>query len=241
MKRSTKILLSFVKAGMRIEKKYQGARNYLEHKDDARYINNCISKNVQLGTAKLLGESSIGPQAQLFGDVVIDKYSTLGYGVIIHGGPVSIGRYCQIGPYAAVYAKNHGVNYITTYNNRRLFSGRLKQLSDVGPVTIGHDVWIGHGAVVLPGVEIGNGAVVGAGAIVTTNICSYGIAVGNPARVMRKRFCEEIITLLNEWKWWDYSPEELAKYEHVFKVDLDADQDASKKLLQDVIGEKQNQ
>lgn len=240
MKRSAKLLLPIARIGMLIERKYQSACTYLERKDDTRYINNHVSKTVQLGTAKLLGESSIGPQVQLFGDIVIDKYSTLGHGVIIHGGSVSIGRYCQIGPYAAVYAMNHGLNYITTYNNSRLFSGQLKRLSEVNPVTIGHDVWIGHGAIILPGVHIGNGAVVGAGAIVTTDICNYGIAVGNPARVIRKRFSEETISLLSAWNWWDHSPEELVEYEYVFKTDLNADPDASKRLLQKIIDEKQN-
>ena len=59
-------------------------------------------------------------------------------------------------------------------------------------VTIGHDVWIGHGAIVLPGRRIGTGAVIGAGAIVTKDIPAYAIAVGNPARVMRQRFPAEI-------------------------------------------------
>lgn len=55
----------------------------------------------------------------------------------------------------------------------------------VMPVTIGDDVWIGRGAVVLPGVTIGDGAVVGAGAIVTKDVAPWTVVVGNPARVVR--------------------------------------------------------
>ena len=55
-------------------------------------------------------------------------------------------------------------------------------------VTIGHDVWIGHGAIVLPGRRIGTGAVIGAGSVVTKDIPAYAVAVGNPARVVRQRF-----------------------------------------------------
>jgi acetyltransferase-like isoleucine patch superfamily enzyme len=55
-------------------------------------------------------------------------------------------------------------------------------------VSIGRDVWIGGGAIVLGGVHIGDGAVIGAGAVVSRDIAPYGIAVGNPARVIRQRF-----------------------------------------------------
>lgn len=61
-------------------------------------------------------------------------------------------------------------------------------------VMIGDDVWIGYGAVVLSGTEIGRGAVIGAGAVVTHSIEPYAIAVGNPARVIGKRFsCDEMV------------------------------------------------
>ena len=56
----------------------------------------------------------------------------------------------------------------------------------VAPVAIGDNVWIGRGAMVMPGVTIGDGAVIGAGAIVTGDIPAFSIAVGVPARVIRK-------------------------------------------------------
>jgi phosphonate metabolism protein (transferase hexapeptide repeat family) len=71
-------------------------------------------------------------------------------------------------------------------------------------VTIGNDVWIGHGAIVLPGRSIGNGAVVGAGAVVTRNVPPYMIAVGNPARLLRLRFPEAIAARLQALAWWDW-------------------------------------
>jgi phosphonate metabolism protein (transferase hexapeptide repeat family) len=71
-------------------------------------------------------------------------------------------------------------------------------------VSIGHDVWIGHAAIVLPGRTIGNGAVVGAGSVVTKDIPAYAVAVGNPARVVRKRFAEDIAARLEWLSWWDW-------------------------------------
>ena len=59
-------------------------------------------------------------------------------------------------------------------------------------VTIGNDVWIGHGAIVLPGRSIGDGAVIAAGAIVTKDVAPYAIVGGNPARPIRPRFPAEI-------------------------------------------------
>lgn len=56
------------------------------------------------------------------------------------------------------------------------------------PIKIGSDVWIGYGSTILSGVEIGDSSVIGAGSVVVNNIPSNSIAVGNPARVVGKRF-----------------------------------------------------
>lgn len=70
---------------------------------------------------------------------------------------------------------------------------------------IGHDTWIGHGAIVMPNVTIGTGAVVGAGAIVTRDVPRYAVAVGVPARVVRSRFDEATIEALLDIAWWHWS------------------------------------
>jgi phosphonate metabolism protein (transferase hexapeptide repeat family) len=71
-------------------------------------------------------------------------------------------------------------------------------------VSIGHDVWVGHAAIVLSGRTIGNGAVIGAGSVVTKDIPAYAVAVGNPARVVRKRFADDIAARLERLSWWDW-------------------------------------
>jgi phosphonate metabolism protein (transferase hexapeptide repeat family) len=70
-------------------------------------------------------------------------------------------------------------------------------------VTIGHDVWIGHGAIVLPGRSIGTGAVV------TKDIPAYSIAVGNPARLLRPRFAPDVAARLEALAWWNWPHEQL--------------------------------
>jgi carbonic anhydrase/acetyltransferase-like protein (isoleucine patch superfamily) len=70
-------------------------------------------------------------------------------------------------------------------------------------------VWIGHGAIVLPGRSVGTGAVIAAGAVVTKDVVPYAIVAGNPARVVRLRFSEPIAARLERLKWWDWSHERL--------------------------------
>lgn len=70
--------------------------------------------------------------------------------------------------------------------------------------SIGRDTWIGHGAIISPEVTIGHGAVIGAGAVVTKDVAPYAIAVGVPAKEIKKRFSDEIIEALLDIKWWDW-------------------------------------
>ena len=76
-------------------------------------------------------------------------------------------------------------------------------------MTIGHDVWIGHGAVVVPGVVIGNGVAVGANAVVTRDVAPFTIVAGSPARVLRRRFTEDVAARIEALAWWDWPDETL--------------------------------
>ena len=78
-----------------------------------------------------------------------------------------------------------------------------------GDTLIGNDVWIGQNAVILPGVHIGDGAIIGANATVASDFPPYTVSAGNPARIIRKRFDDELIDLLERFKWWDKPIEEI--------------------------------
>ena len=78
-----------------------------------------------------------------------------------------------------------------------------------GNTVIGNDVWIGQNAVILPGVNIEDGAIIGANSIVGTKVVPYTIVAGNPAKVIRKRFDEELIDLMLRFKWWNKSIREI--------------------------------
>lgn len=74
---------------------------------------------------------------------------------------------------------------------------------------IGHDTWIGHGAIVKPEVTIGHGAVVASGAVVTRDVAPYMIVAGVPATPLRARFPEAVAERLIALAWWDWSHERL--------------------------------
>jgi virginiamycin A acetyltransferase len=78
-----------------------------------------------------------------------------------------------------------------------------------GDTVVGNDVWIGQNVTVMPGVHIGDGAIIGANSVVAKDIPPYSVAVGNPCRVVRKRFDDDLIELLLKFKWWDKSIEEI--------------------------------
>ena len=92
--------------------------------------------------------------------------------VVLDVCSVTIGEGTQVGPAVQIYAADHP----------RDAGVRKSGVENGKPVSIGRDVWIGGGAIILPGVSIGDGAVIGAGAVVTRDVPAGGRAVGNPAR-----------------------------------------------------------
>ncbi|QKJ23018.1 hypothetical protein [Poseidonibacter lekithochrous] len=76
-------------------------------------------------------------------------------------------------------------------------------------VEIGHDVWIGHGAVIMPGVKIANGAIIGSNCVVTKDVPAYAIVVGVSGKILKYRFSNEIIKKLEKISWWNWEYEEI--------------------------------
>ncbi len=80
-----------------------------------------------------------------------------------------------------------------------------------GNTVIENDVWIGYKATIMPGVRSGNGAVIAAHAVVTRNVEPYTIVGGNPAEPIRKRFSDEVISILQKLCWWDWNIEKITE------------------------------
>lgn len=133
-----------------------------------------------------------------------------------NGDRLIIGKFCQIaaGVEFVMNGANHQMNAVTTFPFYTLEGWDMSppekhDLPLKGDTVIGSDVWIGQNAVVLPGVHIGDGAIIGADSVVGSDIAPYTIVVGNPARPLRKRFDDELIALLLDFKWWDRPIDEI--------------------------------
>ena len=127
-----------------------------------------------------------------------------------------IGKFCQIaaGVEFVMNDANHQMNAVSTFPFYTLEGWNMEppkpeDMPFKGDTVIGNDVWIGQNATILPGVHIGDGAIVGANSVVGSDVEPYTIVAGNPARPIRKRFDEELTTLLLKFRWWDKSIEEI--------------------------------
>lgn len=151
-----------------------------------------------------------------------DNYNiTIGYGT--YGGcfntvnipeGTSFGNYCSIAQNVKIFRANHPKEYFTLHP---LFYNPVmgyvkKDMLHRPNIEIGHDVWIGDWSIILPRVsKIGNGAIIGAGSVVTKDVPPYSIVAGNPAKIIGKRFPDEIINKLEDTQWWNLNKDELIK------------------------------
>jgi virginiamycin A acetyltransferase len=81
-----------------------------------------------------------------------------------------------------------------------------------GDTVVGNDVWFGRDATVLPGVTIGDGAIIGAMAVVTRNVAPYTVVGGNPAQLIKWRYSDAEVELLQQAAWWDWPIEVITKH-----------------------------
>lgn len=163
-----------------------------------------LGRFTEIGARTLFSESELGDYSYVVQDCEV-IYTT-------------IGRFCSIASHVRINPGNHPMERASqshfTYRASRYFEGETDEPGffrrrRARPVAIGHDVWIGHGAVVLPGRSIGHGAVVAAGVIVTKDVAPYAIVAGNPACLIRPRFGARVAERLQRLAWWDWSHEAL--------------------------------
>lgn len=189
--------------------------NAVEKKDKVTLFG--FSRGIQNVTFE--GKNAVPDGCNFSGKVKIGFATTLGYRNLL-GGTISIGKYCQFGVDVALHATNHPISCMTTYINTNLFDGELKNLKQENAITIGHDVWIGHGVIVVGNVTIGNGAILAAGSVITKDVAPYAIVAGVPAKEIRKRFSDTIIQEIEALQWWDKSEQELEKIKPLFFKDF---------------------
>ena len=194
---------------------------------NAKVINCKLDNNIIIGENSFVRNTILEKYTQINRSNIIEStnigaYSYTGMNTVIKHA--SIGKFCSISWGVSISGGIHNYNLISPHPFIHLKSFGLVESGEEiekKKIIIGNDVWIGANATILPGIEIGNGAIIGAGSVVTKNVPDYAIAVGNPANVIKYRFCDEKIKLLKELCWWEL-PENIIKENiELFKHDFD--------------------
>ncbi|UPQ89157.1 CatB-related O-acetyltransferase [Vibrio sinaloensis] len=135
------------------------------------------------------------------------------YNFGLSGSSLFIGKFCALasGVRFIMPDANHSISGVTTFpfaifgqkwrNALPLSCYPFKQYKDT---VIGNDVWLGYDVTVMPGVTIGDGSIVGSKSVVAIDIPPYSVAVGNPAKVVKRRFDEKERDALLKLSWWDW-------------------------------------
>ena len=172
------------------------------------YIKNVVTRpNIVVGEYTYYDDVS---GAEKFEERVTHHYEFLGDKLII-------GKFCAIakGIEFVMNGANHRMKSVSTYPFNIMGGGwekytpTINDLPFKGDTVVGNDVWIGQNVTVMPGVHIGDGAIIAADSVVTKNIPPYCIAGGNPCKVIRQRFDDELISYLINLKWWDWSADKI--------------------------------
>lgn len=177
------------------------------------YLKNVISRpNIEVGDFTMYNDFVNDPKD-------FERNNVL-YQYPINNDRLIIGKYCSIACDAKFHfnSANHTMTSLSTYPFPLFFEEWGLEKKNVtnawdnkGDIVVGSDVWIGYEAVILAGVTIGDGAIIGTRAVVTKDVPPYTIVGGIPAKPIRKRFDDEMISHLLALKWWDWAEERIAQ------------------------------
>lgn len=180
-----------------------------------QYVN--LAHHCQISNTKIGARTSVGRYAKIqFAD---------------------IGKYCSISWDVTIGALEHPLHAVSThaFSYRKQFGLCAQDLQlPHESVVIENDVWIGCGAIIMPGVHIGDGAVIGAGGVVTHDVEPYEIVAGCPARHVSWRFSLDKRQQLKEIKWWDWPDEKIKKNFSFFHFRTNV-QDANEDILKEML------
>lgn len=136
------------------------------------------------------------------------------------GDKLVIGKFCAIarGVKFIMNGANHKLSGVSTYPFQIFGNGWEKvmptpgDLPFKGDTVVGNDVWIGYEALIMPGVKIGNGAIISSRSVVVSDVPSYTIVGGNPAKPIKQRFSPAAVATLNKIAWWDWPIEKITEH-----------------------------
>lgn len=141
---------------------------------------------------------------------------------------LTIGKYCSVAE-GATFLLNGGNHFADRLSSfpfaifAEMEAAAPTPWPNRGGISIGHDVWIGWGATILPGVSIGHGAIIAAQSVVTRNVAPYEVVAGNPGEVKKLRLPESDIAQLLALQWWDWPDDVVAQAgPHLMNHDIQA-------------------
>jgi acetyltransferase-like isoleucine patch superfamily enzyme len=182
-------------------------------------------KKALLGTnSSIHPTATIGHKVKIGPNVSIGRYTNINENTSIRNA--EIGSFCALAPEINFISGNHVMKKPAL--QAQFYTDTLELpfgSRDNGGIKVGHDVWIGYGAVILPEVEIGDGAIIGARSVVTKDVEPYEVVAGNPARHIRYRFDEGTREDLLELEWWDWPIERIKKNRDFFDTKLNENTD----------------
>lgn len=158
-------------------------------------------------------------------NTVMGKHSFCGYNCEIV--QCEIGSFVSIANGVVIGGGMHPVEWVgmspVFYEGRDSVKAKFSEhrREAVKTTSIGHDVWIGQNSLIKQGITIGTGAVIGMGSVVTKDVAPYAIVAGNPARLIRMRFDQEIIDGLLESRWWEMPEDKLREHAKTFQKPSD--------------------
>lgn len=179
-----------------------------------------ISKLLKKIRGKSILNSSIHPTSKIeSGSLIVNskmgRYSFCGYDCEIIN--CEIGNFCSIANNVIIGGAMHPLEWVSTspvfYAGRDSVKKKFQNFKrpDDKKTHIQNDVWIGSNVLIKQGVTISHGAVIGMGSVVTKDVSPYEIWAGNPAKLIRKRFDDDIIKKLLSFKWWNLNDAQLKK------------------------------
>ncbi|MEI7598245.1 MAG: DapH/DapD/GlmU-related protein [Aestuariivirga sp.] len=171
---------------------------------------NATVRNSRLGAFVEIGEGSNVLESDMGDYSYTARYADIAYSVL--GKFVNVAAFTRLNPGEHPYhrASLHHFMYRSSYfwpdepDEQAVFDWRRSR-----PVRVGHDTWIGHGAIVMKGVTIGNGAIIGAQSVVTKDVAPYAVVAGAPARFIKWRHPRDVADRLQALAWWDWPHEEI--------------------------------
>ena len=187
-----------------------------------------IHPDAHVSNSKLGHYTEVGARTSVTETIMGDYSYVVNDSNIIY---TEIGKHCSIAAMTRINPGNHPIWRATqchfTYRSTMYFDGvddeeEFFNWRRAHKVKIGHDAWLGHGAVILAGRTIGNGAVVAAGSIVTKDVAPYSIVGGNPAREIKRRYTSDVADRMQQLAWWHWTHEQLREALPDFRA-LDAE------------------